>query len=63
MVHKLKQKFLVGRVSKELKKSGQMQNNFPSVLAGLYRRVRGRLLHVAGLLPDAQQALKELART
>ena len=34
----------------------------PDVLAGLYRRVTSRLLHVAGQRPDAQQAVKELAR-
>ena len=32
------------------------------VLAGLYRRMTGRLLHVAGQRPDVQQAVKELAR-
>ena len=32
------------------------------VLAGLYRRVTGRLLYVAGQRPDAPQAVKELAR-
>ena len=32
-----------------------------SVLAGLYRRVTGRLLHAGGQCPDAQQAVKELA--
>ena len=32
------------------------------VLAGLYRRVTGRLLYVAGQRPDAQQAVKEVAR-
>ena len=33
-----------------------------AVLAGLYRRVTGRLLYVARQRPDAQQAMKELAR-
>ena len=32
------------------------------VLAGLYRRATGRLLHVGGRRSDAQQAVKELAR-
>ena len=34
----------------------------PEALAGLYRRVTGRLVCVAGQRPDAQQAAKELAR-
>ena len=34
----------------------------PEVLAGLYRRVTCRHLHVAGQRPDVQQAVKELAR-
>ena len=34
----------------------------PEVLAGLYRRVTGPLLYVAGQRPDVQQAVKELAR-
>ena len=34
----------------------------PEVLVGLYRRVTGRLLCVAGQRPDVQQAVKELAR-
>ena len=34
----------------------------PELLAGLYQRVTGRLLYVAGQRPDAQQAVKELAR-
>ena len=35
---------------------------FPAVLAGWYRRVTGRRVYVAGQRPDAQQAVKELAR-
>ena len=37
-------------------------DQFPEVLAGLYRRVTGRLLYVAGQRLDVQQAVKELAR-
>ena len=38
------------------------EEQLPEVQAGLYRRVTGRLLRVAGQRPDAQQAVKELAR-
>ena len=38
------------------------EDQFPEVLAGLYRRVTGRLLYVAGQRLDVQQAVKELAR-
>ena len=38
------------------------EEQLTEVLAGLYRRVTGRLLCVAGQRPDAQQAVKELAR-
>ena len=38
------------------------EEQLPEVLAGLYRRVTGRLLFVAGQRPDAEQAVKELAR-
>ena len=38
------------------------EEQLPEVLAGLYRRVMGRLLYVAGQRPDVQQAVKELAR-
>ena len=38
------------------------EEQLPEVLAGLYRRVTGRLLCVAGQRPDVQQAVKELAR-
>ena len=38
------------------------EEQLPEVLAGLYRRATGRLLYVAGQRPDAQQAVKELAR-
>ena len=36
------------------------EEQLPEVLAGLYRRVTGRLLYVAGQRKDAQQAVKEL---
>ena len=35
---------------------------FPAVLAGLYRRVTGRLLKATGQRPDTQPAVKELVR-
>ena len=38
------------------------EEQLPEVLTGLYRRVTGRLLCVAGQRPDVQQAVKELAR-
>ena len=38
------------------------EERLPEVLAGLYRWVTGRLLHVAGQRPDVQQAVKELVR-
>ena len=38
------------------------EEQLPEVLAGLYRRVTGRLLYVAGQRPDVQHAGKELAR-
>ena len=38
------------------------EEQLPEVLAGLYRRVTGRLLCVAGQRHDVQQAVKELAR-
>ena len=38
------------------------EEQLPEVLAGLYRRVTFRLLHVAGKRPDVQQPVKELAR-
>ena len=38
------------------------EEQLPEVLAGLYRRVTGRLLYFAGQRLDAQQALKKLAR-
>ena len=38
------------------------EEQLPEVLAGLYRRVTGRLLYVAGQRLDVQQAVKELAR-
>ena len=38
------------------------EEKLPEVLAGLYRRATGRLLHVAGQRSDAQQAVKQLAR-
>ena len=38
------------------------EEQLPELLAGLYRRVRSRLLNVAGQRPDVQQAVKELAR-
>ena len=38
------------------------EEQLPELLAGLYRRVTGRLLYVAGQRPDVQQAVKELAR-
>ena len=38
------------------------EEQLPEVLAGLSRRVTGRLLCVAGHRPDVQQAVKELAR-
>ena len=38
------------------------EEGLPEVLEGLYRRIRGRLLCVEGQRPDAQQAVKELAR-
>ena len=38
------------------------EEQLPEVLAGLYRRVTGRLLCVGGQRVDVQQAVKELAR-
>ena len=38
------------------------EEQLPEVLAGLYRRVTGRLLYVAGQRADVQQAVKMLAR-
>ena len=38
------------------------EEHVSTVLAGLYRRVTRRLLYVAGQRPEAQQAVKELAR-
>ena len=38
------------------------EEHLPEVLAGLYRRVTGRFLYVAGQRQDVQQAVKELAR-
>ena len=38
------------------------EEQLPEVLAGLYRRVTGGLLYVAGQRPDARQAVKVLAR-
>ena len=38
------------------------EEQVPDVLAGLYRRVTGRLHCVAGQRPDVQQAVKELVR-
>ena len=38
------------------------EEQLPEVLAGLFRRVTGLLLYVAGRRPDVQQAVKELAR-
>ena len=38
------------------------EEQLPVAVAGLYRRMTGRILYVAGQRPDSQQAVKELAR-
>ena len=38
------------------------EEQLSELLAGWYRGATGRLLYVAGQRPDAQQAVKELAR-
>ena len=38
------------------------EEQLPELLAGLYRRVTGRLHYVAGQRPDAQQPVQQPAR-
>ena len=53
---------LVSTVGLQVTDTDLAEEQLFEVLAGLYRRGTGRLLHVAGQQPDAQQVVKELAR-